>query len=201
MFDRREASDCTSRVVFPELRLSRSLPAFQRTTLEFVPDHSGQFEFACGMNMVHGTLLVESGEHDGTVASDRLGERAADGRAVATAVGVGTDAPGRAARRDGVALRGGGVTCPSCATGIEESLAQLRGVDRVDVNFGTERVTVAYDPGQVDPARIEQDDPRRRLRVERRQAPGSAETEDHEAEERRAEIADLTDAGCWSARC
>jgi P-type Cu+ transporter len=191
VFDRREASDCTSRVVFPELRLSRSLPAFQRTTLEFVPDHSGQFEFACGMNMVHGTLLVEPREHDGTVASDRLRERAADGRAVATAVGAG---PMRQVERPAeteFALRRGGVTCPSCATGIEESLAQLRGVDRVDVNFGTERVTVAYDPGQVDPARFEQEIRAAGYDVERRQAPGSAETEDHEAAARRAELADL----------
>lgn len=27
--------------------------------VEFVPDKAGEFGFACGMNMVHGTLVVE----------------------------------------------------------------------------------------------------------------------------------------------
>ena len=59
VFDRQEGSDCTSRVVFPDFQLSRSLPAFQRTSVEFTPDRTGEFGFACGMNMVHGTLIVE----------------------------------------------------------------------------------------------------------------------------------------------
>src|SRR6266508_1279003 len=33
-FDRQESGDCTSRVVFPDFGVSRSLPAFGRTTLE-----------------------------------------------------------------------------------------------------------------------------------------------------------------------
>ena len=62
VFDRKEAGDCTSRVVFPDFGVTRSLAPFARTTLEFTPDRSGEFGFACGMNMVHGTLLVESNE-------------------------------------------------------------------------------------------------------------------------------------------
>jgi len=58
-FDRQESGDCTARVVFPDFRVSRSLPAFTKTSVEFVPDRSGEFGFACGMNMVHGTLIVE----------------------------------------------------------------------------------------------------------------------------------------------
>jgi P-type Cu+ transporter len=59
VFDRQEGGDCTSRVVFPDFALNRSLPAMAKTTVEFTPDKSGQFGFACGMNMVHGTLVVE----------------------------------------------------------------------------------------------------------------------------------------------
>ena len=59
VFDRQESGDCTSRVVFPDFALNRSLPAMAKTAVEFTPDKSGQFGFACGMNMVHGTLVVE----------------------------------------------------------------------------------------------------------------------------------------------
>lgn len=59
VFDRQESGECTSRVVFPDLRVSAALPAYRRTTVAFVPARAGSFGFACGMNMVHGRLLVE----------------------------------------------------------------------------------------------------------------------------------------------
>ncbi len=71
-FDRQESGDCTSRVVFADFGASKSLPAFGTATLEFTPDKVGEFDFACGMNMIHGTLVVESadGPEDGSPASD-----------------------------------------------------------------------------------------------------------------------------------
>ncbi|WP_099024285.1 heavy metal translocating P-type ATPase [Mycolicibacterium palauense] len=62
-FDRREGGDCTSQVVFPDLRLSANLPAHRHTTVRFTPERSGSFGFACGMNMVHGTLVVTPNGH------------------------------------------------------------------------------------------------------------------------------------------
>src|SRR3972149_7386672 len=62
IFDRQEAGDCSSRVVFPDFQASKTLAPFAKTTLEFTPDKAGQFGFACGMNMLHGTLIVEAGE-------------------------------------------------------------------------------------------------------------------------------------------
>jgi Cu+-exporting ATPase len=59
VFDRQESGDCTSRVVFPDLAVSASLPAFERTTVHLAPAKAGSFGFACGMNMVHGTLIVD----------------------------------------------------------------------------------------------------------------------------------------------
>ena len=58
-FDRQESGDCTSRVVFPDFQVSAALPAYQRTTVRLTPERAGQFGFACGMNMIHGTLVVE----------------------------------------------------------------------------------------------------------------------------------------------
>ncbi len=59
VFDRQESGDCTSRVVFPDLAVSAALPAFGRTTVRLDPAQAGSLGFACGMNMVHGTLVVE----------------------------------------------------------------------------------------------------------------------------------------------
>jgi Cu+-exporting ATPase len=59
VFDRQESGDCTSRVVFGDFALSAALPAYTQTTVQLTPAKAGSFGFACGMNMVHGTLLVD----------------------------------------------------------------------------------------------------------------------------------------------
>src|SRR5581483_2993570 len=59
VFDRQESGECTSRVVFPDFALNRSLSAYGQTTVELLPDRAGEFGFACGMNMIHGKLIVE----------------------------------------------------------------------------------------------------------------------------------------------
>ena len=58
-FYRDEASTCTEQVVFPDLHISRRLPAFETTTVAFTPEREGTFTFMCGMGMVHGQLVVE----------------------------------------------------------------------------------------------------------------------------------------------
>ena len=60
VFDRQESGDCTSRVVFPDLGITRVLPADEQTTVELVP-RAGEFGFSCAMNMVHGSLTVTPG--------------------------------------------------------------------------------------------------------------------------------------------
>jgi len=46
-----------------------------------------------------------------------------------------------------------GMTCSSCAGRVEKSLNELEGVEAT-VNFATERATVEFDPGQVDPEEL-----------------------------------------------
>ncbi len=65
LFDRQETGDCSSRVVFPDFKVNQSLPAYTTTVVEFVPEQDGDFEFACGMNMIHGTVKVVAGSADG----------------------------------------------------------------------------------------------------------------------------------------
>ncbi|MFF4576601.1 heavy metal translocating P-type ATPase [Streptomyces sp. NPDC001410] len=76
VFDRQESGECTNRVVFPELRVSAALPAYERTTVRLNPAEAGSFGFACGMNMIHGMVLVEPGEGLAPIgAEDREAER------------------------------------------------------------------------------------------------------------------------------
>ncbi len=47
-----------------------------------------------------------------------------------------------------------GMSCASCAAGIEKRLASLEGVDECSVNFATHTASVAFDPQRVDTARL-----------------------------------------------
>ncbi|HEY0779863.1 MAG TPA: cupredoxin domain-containing protein [Gemmatirosa sp.] len=58
-FYRDETASCSDTVVFGDFGISRALPAFQTTAVEFTPDRAGEFAFTCGMRMLRGRLVVE----------------------------------------------------------------------------------------------------------------------------------------------
>jgi plastocyanin domain-containing protein len=58
-FFRDETNPCTEEVVLPDFGIRTWLPAHQTTPVEFTPATPGTYEFACGMGMVHGQLIVE----------------------------------------------------------------------------------------------------------------------------------------------
>ena len=194
-FNRQEAGDCTSRVVFPDFQVSKSLPAFQTTTLEFTPDRTGKFGFACGMGMIHGDLVVEADGAAPAGASDSAepGEaQTTDHDQHAVAVGVGPTMQVQGTQRAEFSIHGGGVTCPTCAVNIESILNDLPGVDDVQVNFGSERITVQFNPDRVTAATLQEAVESAGYTIRQREQPGSPETEDREAAERRTERLDLT---------
>jgi Cu+-exporting ATPase len=97
-FDRQESGDCTSRVVFPDFRASATLPAYQRTTVRLDPRQAGDFGFACGMNMIRGTLIVDPAADaaiaDSAVSEDQDQIAAVTATAAIPEVGAkGADAP------------------------------------------------------------------------------------------------------------
>lgn len=57
-FDRQEDGECSSHVVFSDLGIDKTLPAFKTTNVEFTPKEPGDLPYACGMNMLHGTVRV-----------------------------------------------------------------------------------------------------------------------------------------------
>ena len=63
IFDRKEDGECSSHVVFSDFGVDLALPPFRTTTLTLHPNEPGEYGFACGMNMLHGTLRVVPGKH------------------------------------------------------------------------------------------------------------------------------------------
>jgi Cu+-exporting ATPase len=200
IFDRQENSDCSSRIVFPDFGVSKSLAAFGRTTVELMPARTGEFGFACGMNMLHGTLVVEAGNGSGEMPAE-MPETVPDvsntvppathTHEVARGVGVGPTREVSGTARVEFSLRDDGVACPTCVTNIGSLLDRLPGIDRVETNYAAERVMVDFDP-----TKIRTEEMRRAIgsagyRLEERPEPGSAETEDAETIARGAEIRDL----------
>lgn len=59
-FYRDETSSCSEQIVFGDFGIAKDLPAFKTTPIEFTPEKSGEFTFACGMNMLRGKLIVEA---------------------------------------------------------------------------------------------------------------------------------------------
>lgn len=57
-FDRRDEGGCTDKVVFPTLNMTINLPANEKTVVDLPTTATGVIPFSCGMDMVHGTLIV-----------------------------------------------------------------------------------------------------------------------------------------------
>jgi Cu+-exporting ATPase len=101
VFDRQESGDCTSRVVFPDFRLNAALPAYERTTVRLAPARAGTFGFACGMNMIHGSLVVEPAPNGaGADREDEAGKTARPAAAPAAQPADVAPAAGVAQARD-----------------------------------------------------------------------------------------------------
>jgi cobalt-zinc-cadmium efflux system membrane fusion protein len=57
-FLRTTEKTCGTEVVFPSLNVKRALPLNEPVVIEFTPTKSGDISFACGRNMLHGTVVV-----------------------------------------------------------------------------------------------------------------------------------------------
>jgi Cu+-exporting ATPase len=208
-FDRQENSDCTARVVFPDFRKSASLAAFGTTTLDLDVTEPGEYAWACGMNMLHGTLIAEPPGGDTplqggqrALASPEQGAGAVaeaargvtqDDRETARAVGVGPRLDGgHTVDRVEFMLPGALRSLPTDTARAEAQLKAIGGVDGATVNFGAERAVLTYDRELLDTDGLTQAVAQAtgfpaRLRPE----PGSTGTEDAEAEARGEEVRDL----------
>ena len=58
LFERREESPCSDEIVFPDFGIRRRLAAHATTEIVITPDRAGEYPFSCGMNMLHGKIVV-----------------------------------------------------------------------------------------------------------------------------------------------
>jgi cobalt-zinc-cadmium efflux system membrane fusion protein len=57
-FIRTADKSCGTEVVFPSLNIKRELPLNEPVEIEFMPEKAGDIAFACGVNMLHGTVVI-----------------------------------------------------------------------------------------------------------------------------------------------
>lgn len=181
-FDRREATDCSNRVVLPDFSISRALPAFATTTIDFTPHEPGEYPFACAMNMYRGTILVKPA--DGAVPDGSAEQGPAQ---VRPAVAPRPSAEERAATAEFL-IRGMRVI--TTVTALQDLLEREKGVERVQVNADTERATIDYIPGLTTPDDLAKAIQRAGYKAE--PITETEEMEDRGVESRESELADVT---------
>lgn len=59
IFDRREDTACSKKVLFPDFNIVKELLDFGKTEVKFIPNKTGNFDFTCEMGMYQGKLIVE----------------------------------------------------------------------------------------------------------------------------------------------
>ena len=59
IFDRKDPSPCLDQIVFPDFGVHADLPMGDQYVVEFTPQEAGEYGFSCGMNMMHGKMIVE----------------------------------------------------------------------------------------------------------------------------------------------
>lgn len=75
-FYRKDPSSCLEEVRFPDFRIAQELPINQTTTIEFIPNEPGQYEFTCGMNMFRGVVDVQPVDHKTVSATTTVSQSA-----------------------------------------------------------------------------------------------------------------------------
>ena len=58
-FIRKDPNSCLEEVVLSEFKIRKYLPLNKKISIEVTPQKSGEFEYACGMNMFHGKIIVK----------------------------------------------------------------------------------------------------------------------------------------------
>lgn len=58
-FTRKDPSSCLEEVVLGDFKVRKYLPLNQKVTVELTPQQTGEFTYACGMNMYHGKIIVK----------------------------------------------------------------------------------------------------------------------------------------------
>ncbi len=58
VFNRADKNNCGNTVVFPKLKIRKSLPVGKDVVVSLTPRQAGQIAFACGMGMYKGSIVI-----------------------------------------------------------------------------------------------------------------------------------------------
>lgn len=58
-FNRHDPSTCLEKVVFPDFGINADLPQNKDVALSIDTSKAGEFNYACGMNMFHGKIIIK----------------------------------------------------------------------------------------------------------------------------------------------
>jgi plastocyanin domain-containing protein len=58
-FIRKTDDECGKEIVLPAFNIRRTLPLNEPVTIIFTPRKAGTYSFVCGMDMLHGKLIVQ----------------------------------------------------------------------------------------------------------------------------------------------
>ena len=58
-FIRKDPNSCLEEVVLGDFKIKKYLPLNQKVAIDITPKQTGEFDFACGMNMHHGKIIVK----------------------------------------------------------------------------------------------------------------------------------------------
>lgn len=58
-FSRTDPSSCLDHVVFPDFGINQALPQNQEKTVTIDTNKPGEYEWACGMDMFHGKVIIK----------------------------------------------------------------------------------------------------------------------------------------------
>ena len=61
VFKRADKNNCGGVVVFPKLKIRKTLPVGKDVIVSITPTESGQITFTCGMGMMKGSIVVSEG--------------------------------------------------------------------------------------------------------------------------------------------
>ena len=59
VFDRKDPSPLSGPNCFSRLWVYADLPMGEEYVVEITPEQAGEYGFSCGMNMMHGKMIVE----------------------------------------------------------------------------------------------------------------------------------------------
>ncbi len=59
IFNRKDPSSCLDQVIFPDFGIYEDLPLGEKHVIEITPEKAGEYGYSCGMNMIHGRMIVK----------------------------------------------------------------------------------------------------------------------------------------------